>query len=166
MTKKREIMIPSFARAQLVIVLATLLIASGLHADPPINPIPRAVKTTTLHTWDFDGGESGWVAENQCSLSTDGGILRVQSTGNDPFLHCPVDFPGGQVVLQLRVRSATSEPGQVFWTTDKFPHRSEAQRTEFAITGDGQWHETQARLLAPGQLTDLRIDPSINPGLV
>jgi hypothetical protein len=58
MTKKREIMIPSFARAQLVIVLATLLIASGLHADPPINPIPRAVKTTTLHTWDFDGGES------------------------------------------------------------------------------------------------------------
>jgi hypothetical protein len=156
----------SFSHVRLAAILAALTIASHLNADPPINPVPRAAKTTTVHTWDFDEGPSGWVAENQCSLSADGGVLRVQSTGNDPFLHCPVDFSGGQVVVQLRVRSNTSEPGQVFWTTDKLPRRSEAQRAEFAITGDGQWHETHARFLAPGQLTDLRLDPSVNPGIV
>ncbi|MHB8866204.1 MAG: hypothetical protein ACYC6N_27790 [Pirellulaceae bacterium] len=147
-------------------VLVACAFGSDLGADLPINPVPRAVKTTTLHTWDFDDGTSGWVAENQCSLSSDGGVLRVQSMGNDPFMHCPVDFPGGQMVVQLRVRSDANEPGQVFWTTDKLPHRSEAQRTGFAIEGDGQWHETQARFPAPGRLTDLRIDPSINPGTV
>jgi hypothetical protein len=150
--------------------LGVLLVASTIHstlqADPGINPIPRAVKSTILHTWDFDGGKDSWLAENQCSLSADNGLLQVRSTGNDPYMHSPVDFPGGQVLVQLRLRSKVDGPGQVFWTTNELPSRSEKQRADFSIAGDGQWQETQARFQAPGTLTDLRIDPGVKPGLV
>ena len=52
-------------------------INAALQADSPINPLPRAVKSTVLHTWDFDGGVDGWQAENQCSLSAENGVLRA-----------------------------------------------------------------------------------------
>jgi hypothetical protein len=34
----------------------------------------------------------------------------------------------------------------------------------FPLQHDGQWHETAVELLAPGRLTDLRIDPGAAPG--
>lgn len=131
----------------------------------PVNPIPRAVKATTVHTWDFQDDVLGWQAENQCSLTADRESLRVQSTGEDPYMHTPVDLPGGQVVVRLRMRSTVGGPGQVFWTSSERQRRDPAQSAGFAVPGDGQWHEAEARFTAPGRLTDLRIDPGVKPGL-
>ena len=147
-------------------VVTVLSFGLSLQADPPINPIPRAVKSTILYTWDFEDSAQGWVAENQCTLSTTNGQLLIRSTGSDPYMHSPVDFPGGQVAVQLRVRCKVGGAGSVFWTTDKFPRRGEDQRADFSIPDDGQWHETQTRFQAPGRLKDLRIDPGFNPGLI
>jgi len=146
-------------------VFAFCLIASAASAAEPVNPIPRAVKATTVHTWDFQNDVLGWKAENQCSLTADREALRVQSTGEDPYMHTPVDLPGGQVVVRLRMRSAVGGPGQVFWTSNERPRRDPAQSAGFAVPGDGQWHEAEARFTAPGRLADLRVDPGVKPGL-
>lgn len=151
---------------QFAVALSLCLIAAAPQDDLPINPVPRAVKSTPLHTWDFQGDTLGWLAENQCSLSGNGEVLRIQSTGVDPYMHCPVNFPAGQVVVRLRVRSEVDGPGQVFWTTNELPRRDPKQSAFFPLQGDGQWHETEARFQAPGTLTDLRIDPGVQPGLI
>lgn len=134
----------------------------------PINPIPRAVLSTPLHEWTFERSTDGWVAENQCNLSSNDGCLVIRALGNDPFFHCPVDLPGGQVAVTLRVRADASVGGvgSVFWTTDQQPKRGEDKRADFELVGDGQWHETTAHFSAPGNLTDLRIDPGVKPGVI
>jgi len=111
-----------------------LLIAAQTAADDsPINPVPRAAKDTMVHGWTFDAGNEGWTAENQCSLAVRDGTLRVQSTGDDPFMHCPVNLPGGDVELRLRIRSRVGGTGSVFWTTDKSPARGEEKRADFRM---------------------------------
>lgn len=134
--------------------------------EPPIDPLPRACKPHVLHQWDFDSGTEGWVVESQCTLNAVDGVLRVKSMGDDPFFHQVVDFPGGQVVVELRMRSRGPTAGSVFWTSDRHPLRGEDKRSDFPMPDDGQWTVTQTRFTAPGRLTDLRIDPGTLPGLV
>lgn len=117
--------------------------------DDPINPLPRPVLTTPLKQWDFTDGTGGWVAENQCTVASDAGRLVIESSGNDPFLHCPVDLPGGQLALKLRLRSRQATAGGVFWTTDRSPTRGEDKQVHFPLTADGEWHEYVARFTAP-----------------
>ena len=96
--------------------LTTLLMASAFFApalpqEPPIDPVPRVKKAYTLHTWDFQNGTEGWEAEHQCSLAARDGRLLIESTGTDPYFHAPVDFEGGQMVVELRVRNHGSSAG-------------------------------------------------------
>ena len=150
----------------LAILLTITLLRIATAEEPPIDPVPRAVKSQVLHTWDFQQGTEGWAAESQCSLAARDGVLRIQSTGGDPYFHLPVDLPGGQVVLELKVRSSVGTAGSVFWTTDQQPRRGEDKRSDFEIPDNGQWLVTRTRFTAPGQLTDLRIDPGTKPGLI
>jgi len=139
---------------------------TGGNAAPQINPVPRAVLAKTLCQWDFERDADGWTAENQCSVAADGGMLDIQSTGNDPYLQRAVDFPGGNLALTLRIRGRTGGNGSIYWTTDRSPRRGEDKVARFLLEHDGEWHETTARFLAPGRLTDLRIDPGVAPGNV
>ncbi len=148
------------------LLLLTLAIPSIHAEDPPINPVPRFAKSQLVYTWDFDNAAHDWTAENQCSLSVGGGQLNVESAGDDPFFHTPVDLLGGQTVVELRVRSHVGGLGSVFWTTDQLPQRGEDKRADFELPADGQWLVTRARFTAPGRLRDLRIDPGTKPGLI
>lgn len=150
----------------IALVVSTFPTARAADQDVPINPYPRAVKSNVLQTWDFADDTGRWVAESQCSLTTSDGVLRIQSTGTDPYFHTPVNHPGGQVVVELRVRSTHSGTGSVFWTTDQQPHRGEDKRSDFPLPGAGQWSVTRTRFHAAGTLTDLRIDPGTSPGLI
>lgn len=150
----------------LAILLFVAPITLALAEEPPIDPVPRAVKSQVLHTWDFQQDTEGWVAESQCSLAATGGVLQIQAMGGDPYFHLPVDLPGGQVVLELKVRSSVGTAGSVFWTTDQQPRRGEDKRSDFEIPDNGQWLVTRTRFTAPGRLTDLRIDPGTKPGLI
>ncbi len=145
-----------------IILLAALCTATP--DAPQINPLPRAVLTETIHQWDFEQDTEGWAAENQCTVAAEDGLLQIASTGNDPFLHCGVDLPGGPLMLVMRVKCQTAGPGRIFWTTDRLPGRNEQQAVNIALQHDGQWHETSATFLAPGSLRDLRFDPGVAPG--
>ncbi|NQU25141.1 MAG: hypothetical protein HQ567_27965 [Candidatus Nealsonbacteria bacterium] len=143
---------------------ATILLAMLCSADGQINPVPRTVLSETAHEWTFDRDTQGWAAQNDCTVSAEAGVLRINSTGDDPFLHCGMDLPGGPVAIQIRARGRTAGTGRVFWTTDRSPDRSEKRAVSLPLHHDGEWHETTARFDAPGRLRDLRIDPGVAPG--
>ena len=145
--------------------LVLALLSSATDAEQQINPYPRApLPEKTVAQWKFDQGADGWVAEHDCSLSAEGGVLKIRSTGSDPFFHRAVNLPGGEVVLSMRARGRTGGHGSVFWTTDASPGRGEDQARHFPLTHDGQWREYRAGFNAPGTIRDLRLDPGAAPG--
>jgi len=131
---------------------------------PQIVPERPVVAAETVAEWTFDDGTESWRAQNDCRLSAAAGSLIVESTGDDPYMHHPVDLPGGQLLVELRARSSSGGSAAVYWTTDRSPSRGEDKSRHFSVQHDGQWHEYRVRLTAPGRLTDLRIDPSGAPG--
>jgi len=154
-----------FARQSAVITTVLTVSICTLASDvPPIDPVARPELCETVHQWTFDAGDEGWTAENQCAVSSGGGLLKIRSAGKDPYLHCPVDFPGGQMTLSMKVRARAGGGGCVYWTTDRSPGRGEDKAARFPLDHDGQWHETSASFNAPGRLRDVRIDPGTAPG--
>ena len=144
---------------------ALLLLFAAVDATPQINPVPRAVlPETELARWDFDKTDDGWIAENQCTISAAQGVLKIHSTGDDPYLHHRIHLAGGDLTLRMRARSHTDGGGEIFWTTDRSPDRSVDKSRSFALTHDGQWHEYFVDFSAPGRLEDLRFDPGMAPG--
>jgi hypothetical protein len=92
-------------------------------------------------------------------------LLKVRNTGFDPYFHRPVQLPGGDLVLRMRVRSRTTGSGEIFWTTDRSPGRGPDKSRGFPLEHDGRWHEYAVEFSAPSTLTDLRIDPGTDAGL-
>lgn len=160
---------PSLSALLVMLAFAAEPAASGEAPDPAkpqINPVPRAVIEETLAEWTFDRDTEGWVAERHCVLQADGGLLKIEAKGDDPYFHRPVDLPGGMLALRIRARSNAAGPGSVYWTTDQSPGRGKDKAQHFSLRHDGQWHEYVAEFSAPGRLTDLRIDPGAAAGRV
>jgi hypothetical protein len=130
----------------------------------PINPFPPSVWHTTLHRWTFDKGDDGWTGEHDCTVSAQEGLLKIRCTGNDPYLHHAVNEGGGNMRLVIKARCKTSGIGAIYWTTDQSPRRGEDKTAHFRLKHDGQWHEYSVPFVAPGRLSDLRIDPGQAPG--
>ena len=85
-----------------------------------INPYPRPlISTDTLHEWTFESGDEGWTAAHGCVVSAGGGLLKITSTGGDPYLIGPAVEIKPPVALGLKAKCATAGRGQVFWTTAK-----------------------------------------------
>ena len=145
--------------------LLLIAICGANDPSPPVNPFPRtALPDVRLARWDFDRGADGWVAEHNCTLSTQSGVLKVVATADDPFLHHSLRLPGGQVVFRMRARSRTDGGAQIFWTTAKSPNRGEDKSQHFPLIHDNQWHEYAVAFTAPGTLADLRLDPGGTAG--
>ena len=144
--------------------LVAVMLLCGADPEPPINPVPRTVLSEAICRWDFDRDDEGWAAQHNCVLSAAGGSLKINATGDDPYLHRPLDLPGGHVLFEIRARSTTGGNGGIYWTTDLSPHRGEDKAKGFALEHDNQWHEYSVPLAAPGVLTDLRIDPGQTAG--
>jgi hypothetical protein len=138
--------------------------AFSADVDEQINPIPRALKTSSMRVWSFAKSADGWAAEQNCTLAHVQERLVVQSLNDDPYFHCPVDIPGGRFLLRMEAKSQTGGDGAVYWTTRTSP-RGEHNRANFPLLHDGKWRVVEVQFEAPGQLTDLRIDPGGARGL-
>ena len=142
-----------------------LLLASPAAGDPPQpDPTPAVAVRQPLTAWSFDHGADGWQAEAHCTLAAKEGRLKIEVTESDPYIHHPVQIPGGTLLLQVRARSWTTGPLEAFWTTDQAPKRDESKHVVGPLTHDGQWHDYQLRLAVQGTMTDLRIDPGETVG--
>jgi len=96
--------------------------------------------------------------------------IRMECTDNDPQLILS-DIPAvstGPFTLELKIKSTSKGPGEVFWSTAAKPQFTAAQRVEFDVRHDGaQWRDYSVKLPAvTPALTHLRIDPGTAPGLV
>lgn len=96
--------------------------------------------------------------------------IRMECTGNDPQLILG-DIPSaatGPFTLELKIKSTSKGPGEIFWSTAAKPQFTSAQSVKFDIQHDGsQWHDYSVKLpaVAPA-LMHLRLDPGSAPGLV
>lgn len=150
-----------------LLALCFVLLGAEDPARPEINPFPRQpLPEVVLGEWKFDRGTEGWDAQHACELSVADGVLKVRTTGFDPYFHRAMKVPGGELVLRLRARARATGGGEIFWTTDRSPERGPDKARGFPLVHDGQWHEYAVEFSAPGTLTDLRIDPGTDEGLV
>jgi hypothetical protein len=95
--------------------------------------------------------------------------IRMNCTGDDPHIVLG-DIPAsiGPLTLELKIKSTSKGPGQIFWSTAAKPEFTEAQSVKFEARHDGdQWHDYTVKLPAiMPALTHLRLDPGNAPGLV
>lgn len=95
--------------------------------------------------------------------------IRMNCTGNDPHIVLG-DIPAstGPFNLELKIKSTSKGPGQIFWSTAAKPEFVAAHCVKFEPKHDGQqWHDYSIALPAiTPALTHLRLDPGTAPGLV
>jgi hypothetical protein len=160
----RHILIAFTATLPLV---SLAVVCAGENAPIVINPCPRQLlRTEPLERWTFQGGTAGWTALHDCMLAVADGVLKVQSSGDDPYLVSPPFRIEGPFTLRLRAKCAIGGDGQIFWTTIQLPHTDEARSQHFKLIHDDQWHDYSVRLNADGTTVRLRLDPGEAPGVL
>jgi hypothetical protein len=136
-------------------------------AGQEINPFPREViKTEKVMEWTFPADAGGWTAAHDCALTAGGGGLRIQSSGNDPYLFGPPMQAAGPVAARVRLKCAGGGDGQIFWATAEAPNFEEAHSRHFHFLRDNQWHDYTVALAGGGTIRRLRLDPAEAPGLI
>ena len=146
----------------------TLVVACAvLAAAQDINPYPRQLlRTESLHPWVFQAGAAGWTALHHCTVAAADGVLKIQISGNDPYLISGPIRIEAPLAVKLRVKCATGGSGEFFWTTTESPHTNPEHSQQFKLIHDGQWHDYTVRLDARGTVTRLRFDPGGTPGVI
>ncbi|WP_425402794.1 NEW3 domain-containing protein [Jiangella gansuensis] len=121
--------------------------------------------THSLAGWlfDTDGDAEGWEPGNHLTEpEVSGGVLRVTSTGGDPYLvsstPLSIDAADG-VVVEVTMQVAADSGAQLFWTSAAEPFFSEGKSTKFPVTaGEPRTYRVPVRGF-DGTLTGLRLDP-------
>lgn len=165
---------PSFAHLPglgLRTVWLLVLLAGGSKTFSDAAGVPQAfprpyVVGQQLHRWNFADGTGGWEAQNHCRLTITDGVLRIHSTGGDPYLSTPVRVDGNDLAVRLRMRLNTGGDGQLFWSSSKHQGTAEQRRSTFALHHDDKWHEYTVPLKVDGSLTALRLDPGRAAGRI
>jgi len=149
--------------------LATACSIAGavLSAGQEINPFPRQLlRTEPLHQWSFQNSTAGWTALHQCKVEVSGGVLKIQTSGNDPYLISGPIHVDGPLVVKIRAKCAGGGDGEFFWTTSESPNTNPDASQHFKLVHDSQWHDYVVRLGTRGTVTRLRFDPGTAPGVV
>ncbi|MDH7570714.1 MAG: sulfatase-like hydrolase/transferase, partial [Armatimonadota bacterium] len=109
-----------------------------------------------------------WSASRDAGVRLEGGLLVIESTGSDPFVHTS-DVPAltGEVTVELRLRSAATGMGQVFWgAKGVLPLFFRERSVPLKVEHDGAWHEYTVKLPVQGEMTAFRLDPAAGPGRI
>ncbi len=140
---------------------------AGQSAAQEIVPYPRAVvKSERLAGWTFQTDAAGWRAAHDCVIDNAGGVLRIQSSGDDPYLIGPPVEMDGAVTARLRLKCAAGGNGQIFWMEGTMEGFDEAHSAHFHLWHDNQWHDYRVALAAQGRIRRLRLDPAEGPGVI
>lgn len=121
-----------------------------------------------LVRWTFGQDPQGWTAAHDCQVAAQDGLLVIEASGREPYIHGPrVDIPG-PVAVRLRMRGPGEGKGRLYWTVMQPSLVSSAWGEDavvyFDLARDGQWHEYTLPVDADGTITQLRIDPAKCPG--
>jgi tetratricopeptide (TPR) repeat protein len=112
--------------------------------------------------WNFDLDVEGWEPSSNCRATAEGGALRLETTGSDPFVRTRVSSPAGWKVVTIRVKSAQPEQLQLFWTTVSKPNESEDKTRTVRVKAGPDWQELKLVFQPDGPLASLRLDTENN----
>lgn len=126
--------------------------------------------------WDASNKEPIWqepkrvmLPSHQAKAEVLATEIRVRCIGNDPQVFFS-DIPAatGPFTLELKLKSTSHGPGQVFWSTAVKPEFTGGRSITFLPRHDDQqWHEYTLELPAvTPAITHLRLDPGEAPGVV
>ena len=115
---------------------------------------------------------AGWQPGGTCKLSVTDGVLRIESTGKDPYASyvLPRELGASDMSLRISMKSNSTGDGQVFWKSAGRPFSADHSQ-KFAVRHDGREHQYTIGLTTDGLTTDaaiqsIRIDPSRGPGMI
>ncbi len=145
--------------AALSLMLALTSVNAALVRAAQINPVPLPVRTEPIQEWTFEESAQRWTGWHNCSLSADEGVLKIRCTGPDPYFGRSVRIPGGDLLLELTIRSNGQGSGSIYWATDASPEFGEDKSRSFSLVHDNRWQDVSVRFTADGTLQNLRIDP-------
>lgn len=139
--------------------LTALLLLALLRLPSSAAPLPR---------WEFARGTAGWQAAHDCTLQARDGLLHIEMSGPDPFLHSPAIRVQGPVFIRFTARVRSSGQGRLYWTT-LLPSLSVSNWGEDAVVyydlkHDGEWHDYSIPIDTDATITQLRIDPGKSAG--
>jgi len=109
----------------------------------------------------------GWRPMGTCGIFMEDETLRIQSTGGDPYIvNGDVPKEQGPLRIVIKMRSQSSGTGQFFWTTDQERGFGPNQRLDFHPIHHGNWEDIEVSFQPKSPLLEIRIDPSVAPGIV
>ena len=138
-------------------------------------PVELAPITYEVPQWEFEtaGDAEGWVPENHITdLTASGGVLSMQTSGDDPFMATqPLEFPAdeyGQINITMKVSPSEATYGRVFFVTDTDKYQDDEKAMSFDVIADGEFH-TYTLLMSSlpgwqGLIQQLRFDPIATAG--
>ena len=129
-------------------------------------------KVPLVVEWKFDSTTLGWQAWHDIDLfRVENGVLRIKSTGKDPYLVSPQIeiIPSMVSSLEIRMSVTAGSSGRIFWATLESPVFDQKRSQSFALKADGNFHTyvlELSELLSwrwTRNITELRLDPTNEP---
>ncbi len=110
---------------------------------------------------------AGWIGSSCCILSLEKNVLKIESTGEDPFIHTSnVPKVAGPLQAQIRYKSTAAGKGQFFWNTVKAKQFHRSRRITFSMQHDGSRQTAVVPFQALNKLTAVRLDPGASAGII
>ncbi|MBQ2038290.1 MAG: hypothetical protein II486_02430, partial [Thermoguttaceae bacterium] len=159
--------------AALILVLAQIGAAFGQGADLPLDVIPweeTGRRAAAIYDFASDSGAAeGWTPGPTVELAAGASGLVVTSTGSDPYIFSPaLDSLGirGDFLVKLTAKRTTTGFAQIFTAERDKPEYDETRAARFAMAEQGEFQEYTVPLKTEGILTQIRVDPGLDSGVV
>ncbi len=143
--------------------MISLLLACLALQDPSPHERER-IDEVAAGAWTFESA-GGWEAAHEARARAVDGVLEVEATGPDPYLHGPAMRIPGPLRVRLRMRSAGAGQGQLFWISEGEGFNEE-RGAFFEMVHDGAWHDYDVIAEAAGPLVRFRLDPGQGAGRI
>ncbi|MCC6731471.1 MAG: hypothetical protein IT208_19265 [Chthonomonadales bacterium] len=116
---------------------------------------------------DFTKGHEGVRGAHNVAVGrAPDGAMRLQLTGEDPYLALPPVEVTGPVRVVLRLRTRSGGGAALYWASGSDPGIDGGKVVTFPVPGDGEWHDVEVSLNDPGSITQVRFDPPGESGTV
>jgi hypothetical protein len=159
-------------RLRILVAVHTALVLSalaGLSAAErtPLSPhMPAVIAEKEAAAWSFNDEKDAWPVLNEAKTLAGGGVLKIESTGTDPYVRIPVTGIDGPVIVRWRMKTSVQGPVDLYWTTPSSPNMDNVKTVRCRTVNDGTWRAYSVVLPAEGKLQALRFDPCTQPGIV
>lgn len=139
--------------------------------EPPRNLYPLAPFSAAvllekpLGSWGFDRPGKPWRVLQQAECRVAGGVLRIETTGDDGAVLLPLGYIQGPLAVRWRMRTFGQGPAEWFFASPESLRTNPGESLRVPTINDGQWHSYRAVLPTTDLVVQLRFDPITSAGV-